>query len=100
MEDGHTVDEARELFESRELRVVGSSDLAVGCFHASDFLFLNLRANAKNARLITELGGSAMIVHTDGPAPLARSDRKSTRLNSSHANTSYAVFCLKKKNIL
>src|SRR3712207_7284914 len=26
-------------------------------------------------------------------------DRKSTRLNSSHANISYAVFCLKKKNI-
>src|SRR3712207_7333372 len=32
--------------------------------------------------------------------PLARrplTDRKSTRLNSSHANISYAVFCLKKK---
>src|SRR5438445_4433618 len=27
----------------------------------------------------------------------ARPDRKSTRLNSSHANISYAVFCLKKK---
>src|SRR3712207_8354034 len=27
----------------------------------------------------------------------ATKDRKSTRLNSSHANTSYAVFCLKKK---
>src|SRR3712207_6913457 len=27
-----------------------------------------------------------------------RIDRKSTRLNSSHANISYAVFCLKKKN--
>src|SRR3712207_8024336 len=26
-------------------------------------------------------------------------DRKSTRLNSSHANISYAVFCLKKKHI-
>src|SRR3712207_7265716 len=30
---------------------------------------------------------------SDDPA-----DRKSTRLNSSHANISYAVFCLKKKN--
>src|SRR3712207_7506789 len=33
--------------------------------------------------------------------PAARpdtTDRKSTRLNSSHANISYAVFCLKKKN--
>src|SRR3712207_8402965 len=27
-------------------------------------------------------------------------DRKSTRLNSSHANISYAVFCLKKKNMI
>src|SRR3712207_7172092 len=27
-------------------------------------------------------------------------DRKSTRLNSSHANISYAVFCLKKKNMM
>src|SRR3712207_7324582 len=27
-----------------------------------------------------------------------KTDRKSTRLNSSHANISYAVFCLKKKN--
>src|SRR5258707_5739341 len=29
--------------------------------------------------------------------PGSRRDRKSTRLNSSHANISYAVFCLKKK---
>src|SRR3712207_6952192 len=29
----------------------------------------------------------------------AAEDRKSTRLNSSHANISYAVFCLKKKKI-
>src|SRR3712207_7391818 len=29
--------------------------------------------------------------------PLRAQDRKSTRLNSSHANISYAVFCLKKK---
>src|SRR3712207_8089550 len=31
---------------------------------------------------------------------LLRRDRKSTRLNSSHANISYAVLCLKKKNII
>src|SRR3712207_7766338 len=33
---------------------------------------------------------------TDG---IVLEDRKSTRLNSSHANISYAVFCLKKKKI-
>src|SRR5207249_8323986 len=31
---------------------------------------------------------------------VARADRKSTRLNSSHVSISYAVFCLKKKNKL
>src|SRR3712207_7881673 len=36
-----------------------------------------------------------ILTHTDQEAMLA--DRKSTRLNSSHANISYAVFCLKKK---
>src|SRR5690242_21628477 len=37
------------------------------------------------------------------PRPRARdiqSDRKSTRLNSSHMSISYAVFCLKKKKLL
>src|SRR5438445_13285336 len=32
------------------------------------------------------------------PSSVVARDRKSTRLNSSHANISYAVFCLKKKN--
>src|SRR3712207_7597194 len=34
-----------------------------------------------------------------GAEGLDPGDRKSTRLNSSHANISYAVFCLKKKKI-
>src|SRR3712207_7935513 len=34
---------------------------------------------------------------TRRPELLLNRDRKSTRLNSSHANISYAVFCLKKK---
>src|SRR3712207_8067533 len=54
------------------------------------------------ARWGTDIGG----YHSFGPAEeldaelLTRwmEDRKSTRLNSSHANISYAVFCLKKKN--
>src|SRR5438445_5306259 len=33
----------------------------------------------------------------DEPLQIVARDRKSTRLNSSHANISYAVFCLKKK---
>src|SRR3712207_7130677 len=34
------------------------------------------------------------------PRSSQSTDRKSTRLNSSHANISYAVFCLKKKKLL
>src|SRR3712207_7953461 len=36
-------------------------------------------------------------LHAAGLHPAAGEDRKSTRLNSSHANISYAVFCLQKK---
>ena len=35
--------------------------------------------------------------HRERERETEREDRKSTRLNSSHANISYAVFCLKKK---
>src|SRR2546427_6978338 len=33
------------------------------------------------------------------PVEVVEADRKSTRLNSSHSQISYAVFCLKKKNV-
>src|SRR3712207_7888446 len=45
-------------------------------------------------------GARVLIGHARDPIGSARAhrgDRKSTRLNSSHANISYAVFCLKKK---
>src|SRR3712207_8469190 len=41
---------------------------------------------------VTEIIWKAEYIH-----PYHTKDRKSTRLNSSHANISYAVFCLKKK---
>src|SRR3712207_8576815 len=44
-------------------------------------------------------GGLRRLRALRGAAALERADRKSTRLNSSHANISYAVFCLKKKKI-
>src|SRR3712207_7184234 len=53
-------------------------------------------------RLPQQLGGTRSLTIippgiTSWPAGVPRIDRKSTRLNSSHANISYAVFCLKKK---
>src|SRR3712207_7697636 len=53
------------------------------------------------ATLLVSWGAAAWVVAGLGirqfrGRPRLRSDRKSTRLNSSHANISYAVFCLKK----
>src|SRR3712207_8302269 len=48
---------------------------------------------------VAVLGGAvvAMLLAVPTGYLAVRRDRKSTRLNSSHANISYAVFCLKKK---
>src|SRR2546430_9837245 len=48
------------------------------------------------ARLLAGLD-DALGVHQPGASVGHRPDRKSTRLNSSHSQISYAVFCLKKK---
>src|SRR3712207_3680977 len=66
------------------------------------------RAEAKKRSSLTGNPRSARICRTTLPtwpvaptmptrSPSLEPDRKSTRLNSSHANISYAVFCLKKK---
>src|SRR5437588_5098428 len=68
-------------------------------------------ANSPNTKLVQDRGGQAKVpairpeaqgvVGIDrveaGVLKLVGPDRKSTRLNSSHAVISYAVFCLKKK---
>src|SRR3712207_7768416 len=64
------------------------------------------RGHAGRQRQTREAGEHQRGVHREERAGVvalgdaraaARPDRKSTRLNSSHANISYAVFCLKKK---
>src|SRR5258707_5146741 len=54
-------------------------------------------------RVLLAAGPQTAVVGTFHTLPEGRlaswRDRKSTRLNSSHANISYAVFCLKKKRI-
>src|SRR3712207_7558314 len=61
----------------------------------------NPRPQDTRSATSSELGRTRPRTHPS-PSPRrrrtqARRDRKSTRLNSSHANISYAVFCLKKK---
>src|SRR3712207_7472843 len=83
------------LFRSREhgrLRVVAVGrvhpDLEPGRVHAARHEERE-RVGAPAARVAVDRAEVQVLLQ----------DRKSTRLNSSHANISYAVFCLKKKKI-
>src|SRR2546430_8826230 len=49
-------------------------------------------------RLARDRGPPRRVHHGDALGDRLEADRKSTRLNSSHSQISYAVFCLKKKN--
>src|SRR5258707_6265857 len=55
------------------------------------------RAGGRPAVRGVPAAGAVLRVRPRPVAAARRVDRKSTRLNSSHANISYAVFCLKKK---
>src|SRR3712207_7735698 len=65
-------------------------------------LFRSVRVRAAHDRLRTAVdeqpaAADVRPLEVRGELAVPRRDRKSTRLNSSHANISYAVFCLKKK---
>src|SRR3712207_8359349 len=49
-------------------------------------------------RVEAQVGHGGAVLGAGDGLPVGHLDRKSTRLNSSHANISYAVFCFKKKN--
>src|SRR5256885_8035630 len=51
----------------------------------------------RSGKSLSRYGDPDKAVPPDGDDPDYRTDRKSTRLNSSHLVISYAVFCLKKK---
>src|SRR3712207_7109909 len=69
----------------------GSIDAPEGYVDADVEFHALLARAAQNGVLLTMLEPVVDLLRA------SRQDRKSTRLNSSHANISYAVFCLKKK---
>src|SRR3712207_8568148 len=77
------------LFRSRS-HLLGCWVNCVGCARLRAFSVQDARRSDRIARQAFRLP----------VAVRGERDRKSTRLNSSHANISYAVFCLKKKNLL
>src|SRR5690606_41275217 len=85
-----------------------SSDLRQRIQVHGDMRHLQINANAariralllagiRSARLWRQLGGNRWQMLFARKKMLNELDRKSTRLNSSHVKTSYAVFCSKKK---
>src|SRR3712207_7038538 len=63
-------------------------------------LLVDVPLDAVGEREGEEGEAHALVVGAGGEPVDLRPDRKSTRLNSSHANISYAVFCLKKKTYI
>src|SRR3712207_4854779 len=110
-EGGHAGDDQQPLQMSARRRVAVTAGVMLGMFLAA------LEATVVSTAMptvIASLGGlshyswvfSAYLITSTVTVPvwgklsdLYGRDRKSTRLNSSHANISYAVFCLKKKKI-
>src|SRR2546428_7451486 len=58
---------------------------------------LPISCDRRRQRARSDVGRRLLRRRGRGRAPRTRVDRKSTRLNSSHDQISYAVFCLKKK---
>src|SRR3712207_2104197 len=71
-------------------------DIVFGAF-SDDTIFLFIGAFIIAQAMVTHGLDKRFAFRILSLPGVARSDRKSTRLNSSHANISYAVFCLKKK---
>src|SRR3712207_7967780 len=71
------------------------SYLLVGCEFDGQLVFVDLESIAVAG--VLRVGGLPVDVKLSPDGSVFYVDRKSTRLNSSHANISYAVFCLKKK---
>src|SRR5690606_28854003 len=109
----------KDFFDADAVKAVASSittaALLISDDGAAEGYIKTLRANGCKSPIISILGqkdssrarelidsgaDDALVVPINGEEVLGTTkDRKSTRLNSSHVKISYAVFCLKKKNI-
>src|SRR3712207_8750930 len=84
------------LFRSVGINYISSADKATLIEHLEECSHENYFERGIETA-IAERGLRVLPVDISQYAAVEVEDRKSTRLNSSHANISYAVFCLKKK---
>ena len=90
--NGHTTDDARRLLDERGLTCIGGFEGCVECFSPSDQRRGNHNATVDTARLVADLGGSIVVVGTDGPArpvkdPVGRMARTFAALGRRIART-------------
>src|SRR5947209_13602107 len=96
---------ARHELQGNTLALLENGRLVYHDAGHPDFLQHKRRATGRSlavptlAERLAPRGGTILFSNVSPGAAFAHDpeDRKSTRLNSSHANISYAVFCLKKK---
>src|SRR3712207_8911997 len=81
--------------EQRLLKISARNILINHSLEPGDEVEIVVRGIVDNVAARPNYNGTVNMIYT---VKGEITDRKSTRLNSSHANISYAVFCLKKKN--
>src|SRR5688572_32697398 len=80
-----------KLKRGQPLRIKAGFDPTAPDLHLGHTVLIN------KLRQFQELGHQVLFLIGDFTGMIGDPDRKSTRLNSSHSQISYAVFCLKKK---
>src|SRR3712207_8615422 len=87
------------LFRSRIINVTSVAARNGGARGSVAYATAKGGVSTLTRAMAKELVGAGILVNGVAPGIITTpfQDRKSTRLNSSHANISYAVFCLKKK---
>src|SRR3712207_8664594 len=97
----------KQFEKRRSIMLFGYQLLILNCLPRTANCLLLLRLHCAALLVHSKAGHGAAGIFVKGEREILceqkkaifrfRQDRKSTRLNSSHANISYAVFCLKKK---
>src|SRR3712207_1334776 len=109
VKDKNEIREARMTTNIQEI-LNSDVDVIVECIGGIDIPFQYIRQALQHKKHVVSSNKKVLATHYKELVNMAKKngvilafeasvDRKSTRLNSSHANISYAVFCLKKKKI-
>src|SRR2546427_1567592 len=98
MPGGRWSDGLHQAVEAKEGVKIANENQTLASVTFQNFFRMYAKLAGMTGTADTEASEFAKIYKLDvNVIPTNRTDRKSTRLNSSHSQISYAVFCLKKK---